>query len=148
MSDTELFMEDAADAKASLRAPWTVERHNDEDEGYITYEIWCQKPYWRICTIPEDDNPGAKAAAELIVRDHNAALARNAPLPWDAHANRRYEPVETRAKKIYEGFIYDGPGAFKPPWVEHGNGTKQDEARELAREELRAASHSPIMEGK
>lgn len=143
MTDQELFMEDAADAKASLSAPWTVERHNDVD-GYITYEIWCHEPYWRICTIPEDDNPGAKAAAELIVRDHNDAVARNAPLPWDAFANRSYEPVETRAKAIYAGFVYDGPpGTSKPAWVERGNGTKQDQARMQARAELRAQNHSP-----
>ena len=66
------------------------------------------------------------------------------PLPWDAYANRSFEPVETRAKAIYAGFVYDGPpGTSKPAWVERGNGTKQDQARMQARAELRAQNHSP-----
>lgn len=66
------------------------------------------------------------------------------PLAWDANENRRYEPVETRAKEIYDGFVYDGPeGTTKPAWTPGGNGLKQDEARFAARRELRAAGHSP-----
>jgi hypothetical protein len=60
---------------------------------------------------------------------------------WDANWNRSYEPVETRAKEIYDTFVYDGPGN-KPAWTPGGNGIKQDEARHLAREELRAAGHN------
>ncbi len=70
--------------------------------------------------------------------------AKPAPLAWDANSNRRYEPVESRAKEIYDAFEYDGPaGTSKPKWAEGGNGLKQDEARFLARAELRQAGHQP-----
>lgn len=66
------------------------------------------------------------------------------PLAWDANENRQYAPVETRAKEIYDGFVYDGPeGTTKPAWTPGGNGLKQDEARFAARREIRAAGHSP-----
>lgn len=61
---------------------------------------------------------------------------------WDHPTNRKYEPVERRAKEIYDAFEYDGPsGTTKPKWEPGGNGIKQDEARDLARAELREAGH-------
>jgi hypothetical protein len=57
-------------------------------------------------------------------------------LAWDHSNNRSYEPVETRAKEIYDAWPYNGAGG-KPGWVPRGNSVKQDEARELARRELR-----------
>jgi hypothetical protein len=62
-----------------------------------------------------------------------------APLPWNAFANRSYEPVERRAKEIYDAFEYDGVGT-KPAWVNGGNGIKQDEARAIARNALHAST--------
>jgi hypothetical protein len=59
---------------------------------------------------------------------------------WDHPSNRSYEPVEKRAKEIYDTFEYDGPGK-KPAWTPGGNGTKQDEARQIARRELADAAH-------
>lgn len=65
-----------------------------------------------------------------------------APLAWDANSNRSYEPVEVRAAEIYASFEYDGPGQ-KPAWTPGGNGLKQDEARFLARADIRASSAVP-----
>lgn len=63
---------------------------------------------------------------------------------WDHPSNRNYEPVEKRAKEIYDEFKYDGPtGTIKPDWTPGGNGTKQDEARQIARRELADARHEP-----
>ncbi len=62
---------------------------------------------------------------------------------WDAPHNRSYEPVENLAKQIYDGFLYDGVGT-KPAWTPGGNGTKQDQARQSARAELRGAGHVPV----
>lgn len=41
---------------ASARAPYVVERHDQED-GSIQYEIWDRRPdtYRRLCTIAEED---------------------------------------------------------------------------------------------
>lgn len=128
------FLDEAADAAASLKSPWTVERH-DEDGGSITYEVWCHKPYWRICSIPEWDNCGAKAAAESIVLNHNAALP--VVLAWDAYHNRSFEPVERRAKEIYDEILSRDHQGIVHPWTNGGNSTKQDEARVAARRELR-----------
>ena len=69
------------------RAPYVVERHDDED-GAINYEIWDERPdsYRRLCTVSEDpiddDEPSedrgrAKRDAELIVRALNALHAKN-----------------------------------------------------------------------
>lgn len=58
-------------------------------------------------------------------------------VPWDAWHNRSYEPVERRAKEIYdEHFSRDHNGKVHP-WTPHGNSTAQDNARRLARDELR-----------
>lgn len=66
------------------------------------------------------------------------------PIAWDSNNDRRYEPVETLAKEIYDGFVYDGPpGSSKPRWTPAGNGIKQDEARFEARRRLREAGHNP-----
>jgi hypothetical protein len=59
---------------ALILSPWEVEKHDDES-GYITWEIWCYRPYWRICAVPEQDNQYAKACVERIVKDHNDALS-------------------------------------------------------------------------
>lgn len=67
-----------------------------------------------------------------------------APIAWDANENRSYEPVETLAAEIYDGFVYDGPaGTTKPKWTPGGNGIKQDEARFEARRRLRESGHTP-----
>lgn len=60
------------------------------------------------------------------------ALAEASVLPWNHPARRDFEPVEEKAKEIYEGFAFDGPGE-KPAWVKGGNSDKQDEARYIAR---------------
>jgi hypothetical protein len=62
-------------------------------------------------------------------------------LAWDHPSNRNYEPIERRAEEIYNEFVYDGPDE-KPKWQAGGNGTKQDEARTIARRELAAAIRS------
>ncbi len=64
-------------------------------------------------------------------------IRRIVPLPWDSYANRSFEPVEKRAAEIFASFAYDGPGE-KPAWQPGGNSNKQDEARAIARQELRA----------
>ncbi|MCP1852732.1 MULTISPECIES: hypothetical protein [unclassified Bradyrhizobium] len=83
----------------------------------------------------------AKDRIRWLSRQLEKATAPYVPV-WDANDNRRYEPVETRAKEIYDGFVYDGVGS-KPKWTPHGNGIKQDDARDIARRELRAAGHVP-----
>lgn len=67
--------------------------------------------------------------------------AQRAP-DWDAHHNRSYEPVETRAKEIYDFFEFREAGS-KPAWVPGGNSLMQDEARICARKQLREAGHTP-----
>jgi len=64
--------------------------------------------------------------------------------PWDVHHNRSYEPVETRAKEIYDFFEFKDVGE-KPAWVPGGNSLMQDEARICARKQLRDAGHAPAM---
>ena len=87
------------------------------------------------CQTNLDDDPAWKAV--------RVEVRRLIPLAWDAYSNRYYEPVELRAQKIYERFDYDGPpGTKKPDWCPHGNGTKQDEARNIARRLLREAGHT------
>lgn len=81
------------------------------------------------------DTDPAKMPARTFV------LPPPSQLPWDAYHNRFYEPVEERAQRIYATFTYDGPGN-KPTWVQHGNSTRQDDARELARAELQLAGHT------
>ena len=73
-------------------------------------------------------------AAKDRMRWLSRQLERATAVPvqaWHPNDNRNYEPVETRAKEIYDGFVYDGVGT-KPKWTPHGNGMKQDEARALA----------------
>lgn len=76
----------------------------------------------------------AKAALVEVQRGHSLIVKYEEP--WDARHNRHYGPVEKRAAEIYANFIYPGVGT-KPEWVDGGNSTKQDEARDLARAELR-----------
>ena len=85
--------------------------------------------------------PEGYANAKEFIRDCGFEQVDRSPA-WDASWNRSYEPVETRAKEIYDGFIYDGPGK-KPAWTPGGNGIKQDEARHMARKELHTAGHTP-----
>lgn len=88
--------------------------------------------------------PAGYHSPEEFAKDCGFEIAKPEPLPWDAYSNRHYEPVELRAQKIYERFDYDGPpGTKKPDWYPHGNGTKQDEARTIARRLLREAGHDP-----
>ena len=83
--------------------------------------------------------PDGYDTAEEFAKDCGFELAGlSLPLVWDAYSNRSFEPVEKRAAEIYATFVYDGPGT-KPDWTPGGNGTKQDEARVIAREEIRAS---------
>lgn len=95
--------------------------------------------------VPGDPDCDAVVLARQYVRLSEAYEAlKPRPLAWDNLSNRSYEPVEIRAKEIYEAFVYDGPsGTIKPKWTPGGNGMKQDQARDLARRELRAAGHTP-----
>lgn len=87
-------------------------------------------------------DPSANKVLEAIDEAGFQITKKPTPLPWDAYINRYYEPVELLAQKLYERFDYDGPsGTTKPAWTPHGNGTKQDEARNLARKQLRTAGH-------
>lgn len=87
--------------------------------------------------------PEGYASGEEFAKDCGFEIAQVPKTPWDVFWNRQYEPVERRAKEIYDGFKYDGPGT-KPAWLPHGNGIKQDDARSLARKELREAGHVPL----
>jgi hypothetical protein len=49
------------------KGPFMVERHDNED-GSIAYEIWTYDMNKRVASICDDDNPQAKADAELIVK--------------------------------------------------------------------------------
>lgn len=70
--------------------------------------------------------------------------AEGGGLPWDAFANRHYEPVEKRAAEIYATYVYAGSDlSGKPDWTPHGNSDRQDSARAQARRELRAGGHIP-----
>lgn len=75
----------------------------------------------------------------------NRVLRNRYPEPlWDAYHNRSYEPVEALAKEIYAAF--DAPsGVRKPDWFPGGNSDKQDEARVIARRQLREVGHTPSM---
>src|SRR5262245_4931187 len=59
---------------------------------------------------------------------------------WDAGGNRFYEPVEDRAKEIYQQ-IRMGNTSIVPEWVPHGNSIMQDRCRITARRELRSEGH-------
>jgi hypothetical protein len=88
-------------------------------------------------------DPGANKVLEAIAESGFQITKKPHPLTWDSYSNRTYEPVELLAQKLYERFDYDGPpGTSKPAWAPHGNGTKQDEARNLARKQLRRAGHA------
>jgi hypothetical protein len=96
--------------------------------------------------VDDDDQIGLMTTwfANALMRGYDEHAARSRPQPesWDAPHNRSYLPVERRAKEIYDSFEYDGSfGTTKPAWTPSGNGIKQDEARSLARNELRAAGH-------
>jgi hypothetical protein len=82
-----------------------------------------------------------------LAREAIEAL-KPAQIPWDAYHNRSYEPVETRAKEIYDFFEYKGSDT-KPPWVPGGNSDMQDEARVCARRQIREAALSgrPLSNG-
>lgn len=84
--------------------------------------------------------PDGYASGEEFAKDCGFEIVKPASTPWDAYWNRYYEPVERRAADIYATFVYDGPGT-KPDWTRHGNSTKQDDARSLARDELRKSGH-------
>lgn len=95
--------------------------------------------------VPGDPDCDAVILAREYVRlSETYEALKPKPLPWDHPAVRTYGPVEARAEEIYRTFCYDGPpGTTKPAWTPGGNGMKQDEARDLARNELRAAGHTP-----
>lgn len=90
---------------------------------------------WPCCRC----DPYANKVLDALDEAGFELTKKRAPLPWDAYSNRSYGPVERRAAEIYETFPFPYPGQQKPAWTPGGNGTKQDEARSLAREELRAA---------
>ena len=76
------------------------------------------------------------------IETRTRSLPVNAGPAWDHPTNRIYEPVEARAKEIFDGFEYDGTST-NPRWV-GGNSFKQDEARALARSELHRVGHTPL----
>lgn len=85
---------------------------------------------------------GYKDAAEFL-RDCEFERVDFRPA-WDHPSNRSYAPVEKRAQEIYDAFPFPHPGQTKPLWTPGGNGTKQDEARQIARSELAAVGHVPL----
>lgn len=64
---------------------------------------------------------------------------------WDAPYNYSYEPVESRAREIFDASLSVDRAGKRWTWVEGGNSLKQDEARQLAREELRSKGHTPVV---
>lgn len=84
-----------------------------------------------MCLITQDELRGFIAAAQAP-----------AELPWDSPHNRHYEIVERAAKEIYNAFPWPYHGE-KPKWFNNGNSDKQDEARDIARGQLRAVGHKP-----
>jgi hypothetical protein len=89
---------------------------------------------------------GVRAARVEAAKDALTELSEKpSHVAWNDAHNRYYQPVEERAAQIYAAFPYDGPGA-KPSWTPHGNATMQDEARRLARTELRGLFHQPHKE--
>jgi hypothetical protein len=96
-----------------------------------------------LMTDPQDDYD---RAIECVLDDLELLIRRSSIDPF-ARDNRSYEPVEKRAKEIYDALPFDsrGPYDVKPPWQTGGNSIKQDQARESARNELRAsADSSPV----
>lgn len=87
---------------------------------------------------------GGYSAGSTYSLDVDETITHDA---W-AEANQRYvdwiveeERIEQRAQAIYDAMAFDGVGASeKPAWVPHGNSLKQDEARQLARDERKAAA--------
>lgn len=88
--------------------------------------------------------PDGYANGEEFAKDCGFEIWKPAADPWDAYHNRSYAPVEERAEQIYDAFVAP-PHIRKPPWEAGGNSTKQDEARQLARKELRAAGHDSAL---
>jgi hypothetical protein len=93
-----------------------------------------------------------RSEREFAVRDMSAVspnlvfnLIEYHPLPWDAGSNYSYEPVEKRAKEIFDASLSVDRAGKKWNWIEGGNSTMQDEARILARRELREAGHIPAL---
>lgn len=122
-------------------AAWHPEKGFDEYhyEGPIAFADHDRTLLDDIKELNEADRTNARKGWRMV----QVEIRKFEPLPWDAYSNRSFEPVEKRAAEIYAGFVYDGPGE-KPAWTPGGNGTKQDEARVLAREEIRAiAARSP-----
>jgi len=87
--------------------------------------------------------PDGYATGEEFAKDCGFEIVRPESPAWDAPWNRQYPPVEFRAAEIYAILEYNGPGT-KPAWMPYGNSTKQDEARQQARRELRAGGHMPV----
>lgn len=86
--------------------------------------------------------PDGYESGEEFAKDCGFEIVRPPQIPWDAYHNRTYAPVEERAAQIYDTFVPPN-GVNKPAWQRGGNSTKEDEARVLARAELRAAGHVP-----
>lgn len=82
--------------------------------------------------------PSGYVSAEEFAKDCGFEIVKPPAVPWDAYHNRSYAPVEARAEEIYDAFEYQGGAGSKPAWTPGGNSTKQDEARVVARNELRA----------
>ncbi len=132
----------SASERLAAALPYRVERH-DLEGGAIAYEVWDTRPgsYRRLCTLDDFDNPQAKHDSEVIADALNSSMPT--VLPWDAFNNRSYEPVERRAKEIYEARLSVDPQGKHHPWVDGGNSEKQDDARVLARREIRETPNSP-----
>jgi hypothetical protein len=88
--------------------------------------------------VTEGGGIGINCGGHVIVKPLREwhALAKAQQQSWDAPTNRSYEPVERRAAEIYATYEYN-PNSQKPPWIPGGNSTRQDMARDTAREEFR-----------
>lgn len=118
-------------------AAWHPEKGFDEYhyEGPIVFADHDRTLLDDIKELNENDRTNNRKGWRIV----EVEVRRIVPLAWDSYANRSFEPVEKRAAEIYAALEYDGPGT-KPEWTPGGNGTKQDEARGIARQEIRTAA--------
>lgn len=120
---------------------WKLPKNFNPDGG-ISFEKIGNGPGSAYVREPVGTNLLDATQAHAMVRHMLDGLPSNTPpLAWNAGNNRSYEPVETRAKSIFDANLSVDHAGKKWNWVPGGNSTKQDEAREIARRELRAEGH-------
>lgn len=104
----------------------------DYDYGFV---LFTRNP---VKTIDAATSYATVELATEAMRGSAAGEIAATDTRWDSPHNRSFEPVEVVARKIYNDFTFDdGPRDQKPAWVPHGNSDKQDEARALARAQLK-----------